>query len=153
MAVRHHADRDELGARRAIRDRQQCEAACDACQEATAAKRYSFPHSFSPLIQMPASAVSLGQIVSMKQRRSSLCPCPHLTVIPAAIPERIKRWRALLVLETKRLKFGALLTELNQTSLRFPQDCYPGRLEVQKKRHPSLLRSTSPRNVAIRSVA
>src|SRR5208337_687624 len=48
--------------------------------------------------------MSLRQIVSMKQRRSSLCPCPHLTVIPAKIPERIKRWRALLVLETKRLK-------------------------------------------------
>ncbi|MGA8349662.1 MAG: hypothetical protein WB773_17880, partial [Isosphaeraceae bacterium] len=53
-----------------------------------------------------------------------------------AIPERIKRWRALLVLETKRLKFGVLLTELYQTSLRIPQDCYAGRLEVQeKKRH------------------
>src|SRR5271166_4616529 len=81
--------------------------------------------------------MSLRQIVSMKQRRSSLCPSPHLTIIPAAIPERIKRWRALLVLETKRLKFGALLTELNQTSLRIPRDCYTRRLEVQeKKRHP-----------------
>jgi len=40
------------------------------------------------------------------------------------------------VLETKRLKFGALLTELNQTSLRVPQDCYPGRLEVQEKETP-----------------
>ncbi len=69
-------------------------------------------------------------------KKSSLCPCPHLTVIPAAIPERIKRWRALLVLETKRLKLGALLTELNQTSLRIPQDCYPGRLEVQEKETP-----------------
>src|SRR5271165_3482857 len=98
--------------------------------------------------------MSMKQIVSVKQRRSSLCPCPHLTVIPAAIPERIKRWRALLVLETKRLKFGALLTELNQTSLRIPQDRYPGRLEVQEKKDtPSLLRSTSLRNVAIRSVA
>src|SRR5271157_5818672 len=92
----------------------------------------------------------------MKQRRSSLCPCPHLTIIPAAIPERIKRWRALLVLETKRLKFGALLTELNQTSLRIPQDCYPGRLEIQEKKetpprfsdqgHRETLRSGVSRN-------
>src|SRR5271157_6603541 len=45
----------------------------------------------------------------MKQRRSSLCPRPHLTIIPAAIPERIKRWRALLALETKRLKIRRAL--------------------------------------------
>ncbi|MGB2612468.1 MAG: hypothetical protein WBC80_26130, partial [Isosphaeraceae bacterium] len=68
----------------------------------------------------------------------SLCPWPHLTIIPAAIPERIKRWRALLVLETKRLKFGVLLTELYQTSLRIPQDCYAGRLEIQEKRDTPL---------------
>jgi len=45
------------------------------------------------------------------------------------------------VLETKRLKFGALLTELNQTSLRFPQDCYPGRLEIQEKKRDTPLAS------------
>src|SRR5271165_817950 len=94
--------------------------------------------------------MSVKQIVSMKQRRSSLCPCPHLTVIPAAIPERIKRWRALLVLETKRLKFGALLIELNQTSLRIPQDCYPGRLEVQEKETPLASQINVTGNVAIK---
>ena len=93
--------------------------------------------------------MSVKQIVSMKQRTSSLCPCPHLTVIPAAVPEWIKRWRALLVLETKRLKFGALLTELNQASLRIPQDCYPGRLEVQEKETPLASQINVTGNVAI----
>ena len=94
-AVHAYGHHDGFGASRAIRDRQHCKTACDPQQEAPAAERcgfpHSFPHSFFPLIRCWLPVMSMRQIASVKQRRSSLCPCPHRTVIPAAIPERIKR--------------------------------------------------------------